>query len=130
MIIHYLKRGYPFKQLEEYINWSIIEYSNDCTQTFPVKPVISFKRLPNLENKLTKASISFSPKEIETRKIMPDQCSRLNKCTYCQHINKVDKITCKISGKQYSIIDLPNIILCELSDIIYLTHAQNVVSIL
>ena len=39
-------------------NWNIIEHSNDCASTFQHKPLIGFKRLPNLRNLLTKAEIS------------------------------------------------------------------------
>ena len=39
-------------------NWNIIQHSNDCANTFPDKPIIGFKRLPNLRDLLTKATIS------------------------------------------------------------------------
>ena len=39
-------------------NWNRIQHSNGCANTFPDKPVIGFKRLPNLRDMLTKATIS------------------------------------------------------------------------
>ena len=50
-----------------YGNWNIIENSIDCAQTFPEKPIFGFKRLPNLRDILTKASISYPPAENETK---------------------------------------------------------------
>ena len=161
MIEHYLKRGYPFKQLKKLMlrackftqdelldvktkeptnlpimttrfnptnpdikkfiheSWNIIDNSNDCSQTFSKKPIVGFKRLQNLRDILTKASISYPPPEIETRKIIPAHCTRLGKCTYCPIIKKVD-VTCKVTGRKFHTIDLPNQLSCELSDIVYL----------
>ena len=108
--------------IKEFIhgNWNIIQHSNDCATTFPDKPIIGFKRLPNLRDMLTKASISYPPKEMETRKIMPNHCTRLGKCTCCPIIRKIDNVTCTITGKIHNTIDLPKHITCELCDIVYL----------
>ena len=70
---------------------------------------------------LTKASISYPPKEEEAHKIIPNHCTRLDKCTYCPIIKKIDNVTCKITGKNYTTIDLPKHISCELSDRVYLS---------
>ena len=43
-------------------NWNILEHSIDCVRTFKDKPIMGFKRLPNLRNLLTKAAISDPPK--------------------------------------------------------------------
>ena len=86
-------------------NWNIIENSNDCAQTFPEKPIIGFKRLPNLRDMLTKASISYPPPEIDIKQIIPTHCTRLGKCTYCPIIKKIDNITCKVTGRKYHTID-------------------------
>ena len=101
-------------------NWNIIDNSNDCYQTFPEKPIVGFKRLANLRDILTKASISYPPPEIETKKIMPTHCTHLGKCAYCPIIKKVDNVTCKVTGRKFHTIDLANQLLCELSDIVYL----------
>ena len=101
-------------------NWNIIENIADCADTFATKPIIGFKRLPNLRDMLTKASISYPPKEIEPPRTIPTNCTRLGRCTYCPIINKIDLVTCKITGKKYKAIDLPKTLSCELSDIVYL----------
>ena len=49
-------------------NWKIIQHSNDCSNTFPDKPIIGFKRLPNLRDMLTKATISYPPSNMEPKK--------------------------------------------------------------
>ena len=49
-------------------NWNIIQHSNDCASTFPDKPIIGFKRLPNLRDILTKASISYPQKRNGSQK--------------------------------------------------------------
>ena len=101
-------------------NWNIIENSADCADTFATKPIIGFKRLPNLRDMLTKASISYPPKDIEPPKTIPTHCTRLGRCTYCPIIKKIDVVTCRITGKKYKPIDLPRKLSCELSDIVYL----------
>ena len=101
-------------------NWNIIENSAECADTFATKPIIGFKRLPNLRDMLTKASISYPPKEIEPPRTIPTHCTRLGRCTYCPIINKIDLVTCKITGKKYKPIDLTKTLSCELSDIVYL----------
>ena len=58
-------------------NWNIIEHSNDCAPTFPDKPIIGFKRLPNLRDLLTKASTDYPPKPLEAKPLIPTHCLRL-----------------------------------------------------
>ena len=99
--------------------WNIIQHSNDC-DTFPDKRIIGFKRLPNLRDMLTKATISYPPSNMEPKKPIPTHCTRLGKCKYCPIIYKINEITCKISGDIYQPKNLPNLISCELSDIVYL----------
>ena len=108
--------------IKDYIhsNWNIIQHSNDCSSTFPDKPIIGFKRLPNLRDILTKASISYPPTKEEAKNIIPKHCTRLGKCTYCPLISKPHEITCKISIQVQKPVDLPRTLSCELSDIVYL----------
>ena len=103
-----------------HLNWNIIQISIDCTDTFSHKPTIAFKILPNLRDMLTNATISFTTKEIMTKKLIPNHCTRLSICTYCPIIQKIDYITCNITGKTFKTIDLPDELSCELNDIIYL----------
>ena len=111
-------------------NWNIIQHSNDCSSTFPDKPIIGFKRLPNLRDMLTKFSISYLPKEMARTKLIPIHCTRLGKCTYCPQITKKCVITCNLSGDKYQRKSLPKLISCELSDIVYLITCKNVVNIM
>ena len=101
-------------------NWNIIQHSNDCANTFPDKPIIGFKRLPNLRDLLTNATISYPPNNMEPKKPIPTHCTRLGKCKYCPIISRNNEITCKISGDKYQPKNLPKSISCELSDIVYL----------
>ena len=101
-------------------NWNIIEYSKDCSQTFNSKPLVGFKRLPNLRNLLTKAEMAFPPTHKETKVIRPPMCTRLGKCTYCPLINKISEVECKTSHNKTKVTQVPKHITCELSDIVYL----------
>ena len=101
-------------------NWNIIEYSKNCSQTFNSKPLVGFKRLPNLRNLLTKAEIAFPPTHKETKVIRPPVCTRLGKCTYCPLINKIGEVECKTSHNKTKVSQVPKHITCELSEILYL----------
>ena len=56
-------------------NWKIIEHSTDCEPTFPDKPIIGFKRIPNLRDLLTKVSVEYPPKAIEAKPLIPTHCT-------------------------------------------------------
>ena len=99
---------------------NIIQHSNDCANTFHDKPIIGFKRLPNLRNMLTKATISHPPSNMEPKKTIPTHCTRLGTCKYCPIISKINEITCKIIGDKYPPQNLPSLLSYELSDIVYL----------
>ena len=100
--------------------WNIIEHSNGCSKTFKDKPVVGYKRLPNLRNLLTKAEITYPPTTQNKATIKPTICTRLGKCTYCPLIKKVSEVQCKIAHKITKITKVPKHITCELSDIVYL----------
>ena len=40
-------------------HWNIIEYSRDCAELFKEKPIIGFRKLPNLKDKLTNAKCIY-----------------------------------------------------------------------
>ena len=101
-------------------NWNITEHSNDSSKTFKDKPLVGYKRLPNLRNLLTKAEIAHPPTTQDKTVIKPTICTRLGKCTYCPLINKISEVQCKITHKITKITKVPKHITCELSDIIYL----------
>ena len=101
-------------------NWNIIEHSNDCSSTFQTKPLIGFKRLPNLRNLLTKTEISYPPTNQDTKTILPTIYTRLDKPTYCPLIKNISEVECKITHKITKVTKVPKHITCELSDKIYL----------
>ena len=101
-------------------NWNIIEHSNDCVNTFKEKPLVGFRRLPNLRNLLTRAQISYPPSNIQKRTIRPTYCTRLGKCTYCPLITPITQVKCKITHRTYPLTNIPPHKTCEISDIIYL----------
>ena len=101
-------------------NWNIISNSPDCSQIFTEKPLIGFRRLPNVREYLTKATIQYPPVTQDTKKTHTPVCTRLGRCKYCPLIKKVDPVICNFTKKSFHTIDLPKHITCELSNIIYL----------
>ena len=49
-------------------NWNIINNSPDCGTLFKDKPIIGFRRLPNLRDMLTNASIIYPQSHSSTKK--------------------------------------------------------------
>ena len=101
-------------------NWNIIEHSNDCVHTFSDKPIVGFRRLPNLRDILTSASITYPTLEAPIKQPIAKHCTRLGRCTYCPMIHKDTTVKCNVSNKVHKLSKLPNSISCELSDIVYL----------
>ena len=64
-------------------NWNILRNSPDCGEFFKEKPIVGFRRLPNLRDMLINASIRYPPLESEGQKPLTPICTRLGKCTYC-----------------------------------------------
>ena len=100
-------------------NWNIIKHSNDCVHTFSEKPIVGFRRLPNLRDILTNASISYPAKEYK-KQIIAKHCTRLGKCTYCPLIQRDTTVKCNVTNKIHKLTKLPKQTSCELSDIVYL----------
>ena len=67
-------------------NWNIVQNTDDLKRIFKDKPLIGYRRLPNLKDILTKTSISFPPKEDSRIVHLQFQtvCTRLGKCTKAQ----------------------------------------------
>ena len=105
-------------------NWNIIEHSNDCVHTFSEKSMVGFRRLPNLRDILTSASITYPPKVAPVKQIIPKHCTRLGKCTYCPLIHKDTSVKCNVSNKIHKLTNFPKHISCELSDIVYLINCR------
>ena len=103
-------------------NWNIISNSNDCGTLFPQRPIVGFRRLPNLREMLTKAKIRY-PQPVQTQnKPTPKVCTRLGRCTYCPKIKKLQTVKCNYSGNEIPTKNLPKFITCELNNIIYIIH--------
>ena len=101
-------------------NWNIIKHSNDCVHTFSEKPIVGFRRLPNLRDILTNASISYPAKEDNKKQIIAKHCTRLGKCTYCPLIQKDTTVKCNVTNKIHKLTKLPKQTSCELSELVYL----------
>ena len=93
-------------------NWNIISNSPDCGSIFVDKPLIGFRRLPNLRDYLTNATTNYPPALLT--------CTQLGKCTYCPSITKLDTVKCNFTKRPFKTIDLPKHVTCELSNVIYL----------
>ena len=63
-------------------NWNIISNSQDLKQIFPSKPILGFRRLPNLRDQLTSAKIDYPPTNRIRVDPRPKVCTRLGKCKY------------------------------------------------
>ena len=93
------------------------------------KPIVSFRRLPNLRNLLTNSCTNYPPIKLDKPILKPNICSRLGKCTYCPLIKNKDRVSCNFTKKSHKTIDLPKHITCEISNVIYLiacSKCQNI----
>ena len=84
------------------------------------KPIVSFRRLPNLRNLLTNSCTNYPPIKLHKPILKPNICSRVGKCTYCPLIKNKDRVSCNFTKKSHKTIDLPKHITCEISNVIYL----------
>ena len=91
-----------------------------CVHTFSDKPIVGFRRLPNLSDLLTNASITYPVKDAPTKQIIPKHCTRLGRCTYCPMIQNDTSVKCNVSNRIHKLTKLPKHVSCELSDIVYL----------
>ena len=72
-------------------NWNIIQNTEELNTIFPEAPIIRFRRLRNLRDKLTSAKIRLPPIDnpLKPGVIIP-VCTRLDKYTYCPKIKIMD----------------------------------------
>ena len=105
-------------------NWNILSNSPDCGHLFKDKPLVDFRRLPNLRDMLTKASIRYPSPVSDQPSLTPPICTRLGKCTYCPLIKKIKSVQCNFTKKSFQLNDLPKNISCELSNVIYLISCR------
>ena len=104
-------------------NWNIIQYTDELIKIFKDKPLVGYRRLPNLKDLLTNASITYPPKEnTKIKKYFSSLCTRLGKCTYCSNLTKIDYITNHHSKKVFKCVNLPFKLkyTCELNNVIYI----------
>ena len=108
-------------------NWNIIENTEDLQPIFPNKPLIGFRRLPNLRSQLTSNTIKY-PAEPEkaNKQELPPVCTRLGKCTYCPLINKITEFTSTHTGNKFKTKDLPppHRLTCEIYNIVYIIKCR------
>ena len=100
-------------------NWNIIEHSNDCVHTFSERPIVGFRRLPNLRDILTNASISYPEREEQKKQLIAKHCTRLGRCTYCPLIHKNTTLKCNMTNKIHKLTKFPKLISCELNDSVF-----------
>ena len=106
-------------------NWNIIENTEDLQKIFPDKPLIGYRRLPNLRDILTSNTISYPPKKArQSISSLPPVCTRLAKCTYCPKLHKVTIFISTHTDSTHQCRNLPpkHRITCEIYNIIYLIH--------
>ena len=98
------------------------------TQIFKDKPLVGYRRLPNLKDILTSSSINYPSvlKSLGTPLVHVPVCTRLGKCTYCTKIKKVAQITSFHSKRIFKCQALPpkHKITCELSNVIYMINCN------
>ena len=94
-------------------NWNIISNSPDCAPIFKDKPIVGFRRLPNLRNLLTNSCTNYPPIKLDKPILKPNICSRLGKCTYCPLIKNKDRVSCnfiqKSHTKQLTYLNIPHV---------------------
>ena len=100
----------------------------ELTQIFKSKPLIAYRRLPNLKAMLTSSSITYPPTSkplVPTNQFIPIW-TRLGKCTYCPKINKLEQITNFHTKKTFKCQSLPpkHKITSELPNVIYIINCN------
>ena len=119
MVTNYNPSNPTFKQII-HKNWNIISNSPDCGPISKEKPIVGFRRLPNLHDILTNACTTYPPTQREIPKIHNPICTRLGKCTYCPLLKKMTVVKCNFTHKSFKTFDLPKHVTCELNNVIYL----------
>ena len=106
-------------------NWNIIENTEELKDIFPEKPLIGFKRLPNLRNKLTSNTVEYPTKQANKLRDLPPVCTRLGKCTYCPLLQKISDFKGLHTGKTHKTVGLTekHRITCEMYDVIYIVQS-------
>ena len=109
-------------------NWNIIQNTEELSQIFSSKPLMGFRRLPNLRDILTSSTISYPPNPTTDAKqsVHIPVCTRLGKCTYCPKIKKAEQFTSFYSKQVFKCKSLPpkHKVTCELINVIYIINCN------
>ena len=101
-------------------HWNIIEFSRDCGELFE-RPIVGFRRLPNLKDKLTNAqcTLSIAPEHPMKQAQQIEMCKKLLTCKYCRMLKKQDhtwnynytqKFDCRIPQKSRMTCKIKNVV--------------------
>ena len=107
-------------------NWNMIQNNEELSKVFPQPPLIGFRRLPKLRDKLCSSFIKFPPQVAQVKSPIPKLCTRLGKCTYCPLFQEIETFTSHWNGREFICNSLPkkNNITCELSNLIYIIKCK------
>ena len=103
-------------------NWNIIENTEELAEIFPEKPLLGFRRLPNLRNLLTSNTVTYPPANKHSIKLLPPVGTRLGRCTYCPLLKKVSEFKSTHKGKTHKCVNLPekHRLNCEIYNVVHL----------
>ena len=103
-------------------NWNINQHCEELEKIFTQKPLIGFRKLPNLRDILTSNKITYPPADKTLVMDKPKVCTRLGRCTYCPKLSKISNFTSHHTGKYYKCKNLPKTpyLTYEINNIIYL----------
>ena len=101
-------------------HWNILQFSDDCRNTFIDTPMIGFRKQPNLSQILCRAVINYPPPTISKTRYQFKPCFRLGKCKMCPLIHK-STFFCTNLKKEITHLKLPppRLITCEIPNVIY-----------
>ena len=102
-------------------HWNIIQYSRDCGQLFQ-KPIIGFRRLPNLKDKLTNAKCTLqTDKPVKQTNSKIELCKKFLTCKFCKMIDKTKDYTWNYNYTQKFKCNIPHKsrITCKIQNVIY-----------
>ena len=98
----------------------MIEHCDELKKIFKQKPLLGFRRVPNLRDMLTSNKISYPHKPTITTADKPKICTRLAKCTYCPRMHKINLFKSHHTGNTNKCLNLPRPLwlTCEITNII------------
>ena len=89
-------------------NWNILQNTEELTNIFPNKPIMGFRRLPNLRDRLTSAKIRYPPiKKPSLLRLSLQSVQDLFSAHIAQKLKKLDNIQTFFSKKNFVCKNLP-----------------------